>query len=331
MSEIQDLVFCAKYPFTKQAKVHLQTLGLDFDKLDNDTVEIAVNRINSVLLNENDSKKRLSSIQSSKTSFLMSEIVNYPIAKLLVALNGDYYIRKQFASAESRDVYYFLQLDYEENVMEVAQQIFNLKREEDKFILPVIEYLNNIPEGNEYKLVNSELDNGFVYAEKETVAKLVSRFVFNSIMETKADKKNFPKMFSFFAEELSKHRKESLEMHDFGPLNPEYFPPCIKRIVSNLRSGELVGHQPRFVLSTFFSSIKMPVDKAVDYFREQPNFNEKMTKYHLEHAMGKKGGTKYTAPACSTVESYGLCFKDNTCKWKHPLVYYKNMKSRRVK
>ena len=70
----------------------------------------------------------------------------------------------------------------------------------------------------------------------------------------------------------------------------------------------------------------MPVDKAVEYFREQPNFDANRTKYHLQHALGKKGATKYSMPSCVTIEGYGLCYKDKTCIWRHPLVYYKNKK-----
>ena len=92
-----------------------------------------------------------------------------------------------------------------------------------------------------------------------------------------------------------------------------------------------MAHQPRFVLATFLSSINMPVDKAVDLFREQPNFNEKKTRYYLEHALGNKGGTKYSAPACSKIESYGLCYKDATCRWKHPVTYYKKKKEFQIK
>ncbi|MEM0372872.1 MAG: hypothetical protein QXO69_03500, partial [archaeon] len=159
-------------------------------------------------------------------------------------------------------------------------------------------------------------------------AKLVSKHVFNSIMNASVDRKKVPKKFIFFADELSKNR-ESFARIDFGPLNPEFFPPCIKSIVADLRSGTKTAHQPRFVLATFFSSINMPVDSAVEYFKEQPNFNEKKTYYYLEHALGKRGGTKYSMPSCATIESYGLCKRDASCRWKHPLTYYKAMKTKR--
>lgn len=321
------MVFCAKYPFTKEAKDYLASISADFSKIGDETLEAASERVKSSLASGR--SDRLKQIKSSKYSYLVNEILTFPLAKILAGLNGDYFVRKQFASAEAKDVYYFLQLDSDDNLMKVADQVLSIEKKGGRFAVPVIEYLNNIPEGKEYKLVNAELERGKVLLEKETIAKLVSKYVFNSIISTSVDKKKVPKTFIFFADELSKHGRESFAKMDFGPLNPDYFPPCIKSIVVDLRSGEKTAHQPRFVLATFFASINMPVDAAIEYFSQQPNFNEKKTRYYLEHALGKKGGTKYSMPACVTIESYGLCKRDATCRWKHPLTYYKAMKTKR--
>ncbi|NYZ79822.1 hypothetical protein H0N95_01060, partial [Candidatus Micrarchaeota archaeon] len=253
----EDLVFCAKYPFTKEAKEYLSSVSADFSKIGDETIEAASERVKSSLAGSR--SDRLKQINSSKRSYLMNEILTFPLAKILASLNGDYFVRKQFASAESKEVYSLLQLDSDDNLMKVANQLLSLEKKGDKFAVPVVEYLNNVPEGKEYKLVNAELAGGRVLLEKETIAKLVSKYVYNSIIATSVDKKKVPKTFIFFADELSKHGRESFEKMDFGPLNPDFFPPCIKNIVLDLRSGEKTAHQPRFVLATFFASINMPV------------------------------------------------------------------------
>jgi len=101
----------------------------------------------------------------------------------------------------------------------------------------------------------------------------------------------------------------------------------MRKIYRDLQSEEKVGHIPRFVFSTFLGGIKMPLDEAVGLFKNQSNFNEKKTRYYLEHSYGLKSNkTRYSVPACSKMESYGVCYKDSTCRWKHPMSYYAKVK-----
>lgn len=327
MATEEELVFAAKYPFSEQAKNYLESMKIDFSKIDSRIFEIAFQRTMQAVENKRDSKKRLTELNNSRIQFLAEQLISYPVSKIIVALTGSHFIKKQLAVAESSDIYYFLQLENERNVENISRQIFSIGKEGNLYTIPFHEYVNNIPEGKEYKLINSEIVDGLVYIEKETISKLISKFVYNSVMNTKADATKLPPKFSELSKELMKSGKDAMEIIDFGPLNPEFFPPCIKKITTGLKSGEKIGHVPRFVLSTFFANIGMPVDKAVDYFKEQPNFDEKRTRYHLEHSTGKNAGTKYSMPSCATMESYGLCFRNDTCKWKHPLSYYKIMKT----
>ncbi|MEM0372880.1 MAG: hypothetical protein QXO69_03540, partial [archaeon] len=162
----EDLVFCAKYPFTKEAKACLEAFGADFSQVSDEMLDIASARVK----NAGKPSDRLKQIESSRGSYLVNEITSFPLAKVLAALNGDRLLKKQFAESEARDVYYFLQLDTDDNLMKVAGQTMPLSRRGGRFAVQVADYLNNIPNGKEYKLVNSELSRGEVLVEKETVA-----------------------------------------------------------------------------------------------------------------------------------------------------------------
>ena len=329
MSELDDLKFYAKYPFSKEAKEFIEYYNFTFDKVSVEFLESAVSRIKNLIQNNNP-VENFKAINSTKMmDYLKDLLLAYPVSNVLVALNGDFFIRKKYARAVADNVYYFLQRE-EKGVVEKLASDFDFKKQEDYFLVPFVNYVNNLPKGVNFKLVNMPLDNGFVRVDYNTLAKLVSERVFDSILNLKIDERIVPSAFKEYAGLLNAEKKLSMDLIS-GPLDVQAFPPCMKKIVNDLVVDSKVGHLPRFVLSTFFASINMPIDKAVEYFRMQDNFDEKKTRYYLEHSYGKKGGTKYSAPSCAKMVSYGLCFKDESCRWNHPVSYYKNMRGRKIK
>jgi DNA primase large subunit len=257
----------------------------------------------------------------------MNELLSYPISKILISLSEDRALKKKFAKAEAQKVYHFLQSEDEAVVHGVAKQFFTIQKEKDSFLVPFSEYLNYAPDDSNYALVNLEIDQGKIRLDKEKLAKLVSQYVYHSILNTKIDKRELKnKMFMFFADEIKKDRRYMVP-EDLGKVEFEAFPPCMRKIYHDLQSEDKVGHIPRFVFSTFLSGIKMPLDEAVGLFKNQSNFNEKKTRYYLEHSYGLKSNkTRYSVPACAKMESYGVCYKDQACRWKHPMTYYAKMK-----
>ena len=131
-----------------------------------------------------------------------------------------------------------------------------------------------------------------------------------------------------YAEEIKKEvnrDKAFRTQEDFGAVEVEYFPPCIKALIADAQSGEPMAHQPRFVLASFLANVGMPVGQIAEIFSNTPNYNEKKTRYYIEYTMGKRGsGTKYSPPGCEKMVFYGLCRgKDALCsRVKHPLKYY---------
>lgn len=333
--QLDDLRFCVKYPFTEEAKEYLKSsLRMDLESVEDRFVEAAVERIEKSMKTQAEVNfgERLKEIENSKEPYLTTSLISYPISKIIAGISHDNYIRRRYARAEAGSVRYFLQLDDEENVFRIGKQIFDVQKtkEDGVYSVPLNQYLNNIPDDKENKLVNMEISDGLVYVDKNVLAKMISKHVFSSIMNViPLEKKDAPKMFIFFADELlKKYKRREYLPSDLGPVDVGGFPPCMKRIVFDLKSGSSkVGHTPRFVLATFFANVNMGIDNAVEFFREQPDFSEKKTRYYLEHAYGKRGGgKKYNAPSCSKLESYGLCYRDKTCKWKYPITYYRNMK-----
>jgi len=95
-------------------------------------------------------------------------------------------------------------------------------------------------------------------------------------------------------------------------------PPCIERLIEELRRGENLSHFARFTLATFLIHAGWTVDQIVDLFRNAPDFDEKVTRYQVEHLAGKRGGgKKYDPPSCARIQQEGLCVAD--CGVRHPL------------
>jgi DNA primase large subunit len=82
-----------------------------------------------------------------------------------------------------------------------------------------------------------------------------------------------------------------------------------------LNKSENLPHSARFMLATYMLSSGKSVEEIVLLFQNAPDFNEKITRYQVEHLAGKKGShTKYSVPACSKLINENLCYATIDCK-----------------
>jgi DNA primase large subunit len=62
-------------------------------------------------------------------------------------------------------------------------------------------------------------------------------------------------------------------------------------------------------------AIGKSVDEVVLMFENAPDFNERVTRYQVEHLAGIKGsGTKYSVPSCQKLRNENLCFAISECE-----------------
>ena len=126
-----------------------------------------------------------------------------------------------------------------------------------------------------------------------------------------------------------------------GPLRPELFPPCIRKMQRTLQKGENLSHSGRFCLAAFLHRVGADFETIVDAYRGAPDFDESVTRYQVEHITARDGGRGYEPPECETLRSHGLCARDGDpgasnardrasdprCfepNLRHPLQYYRN-------
>jgi DNA primase large subunit len=111
----------------------------------------------------------------------------------------------------------------------------------------------------------------------------------------------------------------------------EAYPPCIKALYDAASKSRHLSHMGRFTLTSFLLTIGMSPEQLTDLFRSFSDFNERLTRYQVEHIAGSRGtGTRYTPPNCETLQTHNLCVnRDEFCPGaRNPLVYYKRKQSR---
>jgi DNA primase large subunit len=107
-------------------------------------------------------------------------------------------------------------------------------------------------------------------------------------------------------------------------------PPCMGAIIGEVKSGGNPSHQARFALAAFMlrrcvdegRDVHDCVEEVVDLFRTVADFDEKVTRYQVEHIAGLRGGRKvYMPPSCEEMNSLGLCPTNLGCGVKNPLAF----------
>ncbi len=267
------------------------------------------------------------------------ETTSFPIAVMMAAATDDSPLKRRYALAEAKRASGLLEDEDEEKIVEIAYN-FNWKIKpigEDSqtydFTLHFTDFLKNAANfhSRKWKLVNRFIQNGEVYLTKTETSRLLEEEVHRHIEEKLTIKvgtlpptitKHVEQLKHLFSEKKSEIKMEELPKDVVIPA----FPPCIKKLYDTISSGRNTSHIGRFALTSFLTSIGMNTEEVANLFRTLPDFNERLTRYQVEHIAGRRGSrTKYIPPRCDTLQTHGVCHnKDELCREiRHPLAYYR--------
>jgi len=342
-----DLV---KYPFTVEALNYVERkLGrLGLEELLNPNyepvIERATTRIKESVLTP------IKNIPTLKRRVEDNnvEILSFPLAIIMMKLIDDPYFQRRFALFEAKKASLNLENEDVEKLLEIARKSFGWeiskvnKNFSGMLKIRFTDYLKNASKLREdkWKLVNRHLEYGDVYVTKAETARLLEEEIKNHIQSKISEKVvlELPEPILKKVEELKvflKEQKKTLPEETFGKVDSKAFPPCIKNIYTDILSGKNVPHIGRFTLTAFLVQIGMSIDDIVKLYTSATDFDEKITRYQVEHIAGLVGGkTRYKPLNCESMQTHGLCVgKDNLCqKVKNPLTYYKKAsRGKRVK
>jgi DNA primase large subunit len=325
----------AKYPFLKETTYYVKKLDFKIKDLISPELSNVFDRAK-----ERVEEAILYALVSRRLHNSEVEILSFPVAIMLALATENPFIKKRYALAESKQVYSDIKLENKEKILAIAQNFkWRLQENNDiripyEFKLHFIDYLKNTTHlrSGKWKLTNRILSNGNVYLTRNEVARLLSEEVRRHI-ENRLAVKEIPKFPLKVIEMANKIKKLSIEKIGKAEMEgfPEKiiqsaFPPCIKNLYEAMECGRHLSHIGRFTLTSFLVNIGMSSDRVIELYKNFSDFNERMTRYQVEHIAGERGSrTRYTAPNCDTLKTHGVCISpDETCKKiLHPLSYYR--------
>jgi DNA primase large subunit len=326
----------AKYPFLKETAEYIKPLDLQIDDLAsvgmNQILRRAEERVNEAIL-----YRRIT--RNLKQVGL--EISSYPVALMLVNATENSLIKKRYALTEAKQACVDLAVEPKEKVLKVARDFdWNLKltakesiEAPAEFIIRFTDYLRNTTHlhDKKWKLTNSILSKGDIYLNKKDVARLLEEEIRKRIEKRlNAKMPKYPPEISAVADRIKKLAADVLgqtEKEEFPKVVVQAaFPPCINALYADAAASHHLSHTGRFTLVTFLLNIGMSPEALNDLFKTFSDYNERLTRYQIEHLAGERGsGTRYTPPQCSVLQTHGVCKgKDDLCRRiYHPLKYYK--------
>ncbi len=277
------------------------------------------------------------------------EFLSFPVARIIVEIVGDNFLRHRFAVAEAKRAHNLFKEEEEEILLGIATQTFGINCRNVRkniggriytFEVHFTDYLRYASGFHDpyWKLVNKILSRGYVLLVKEDFTRILSSCIERRLSEPREPPTRIPQKLKEVVSEVAMRvaaRREKyalMEIEGEGGVVEEAFPPCISSLLSALRKSQPLSHNARFALTSFLIHVGYPVEKIVSLFSDVPDFKEELTRYQVEHIAGMRSGTRYTPPKCETMRTYGLCLSNEKCgRVRHPLEYYRGHKRRHSK
>jgi len=332
----------AKYPFLKETARYLAPLDLQIEDLIHPgmspILDRAMERVTSAIIDL--TVRPLNSAQGINYIIkdTQKEIISFPVALMLVSATENSLIKKRYALAEAKQATNELSLESKEFILKIAldfnwQITFTPSDSVFEYVLCFNDFLQNASHlhSAKWKLINSKLSEGQIYLNKPDVTRLLQEEIKHRIEKRLAtiSINKYPNEISELADKLKIIATEHIgqtETEFPKVVVQEAFPPCINMLYSAASKNHHLPHMGRFALTTFLVNIGMNPESVTELFKSFSDYNEKLTRYQVEHIAGERGsGTKYTCPQCSILQTHNVCKnRDDLCKRiYHPLKYYK--------
>jgi len=318
----------AKYPSLADAGQSLRDKGFTLEQFGSDPdlkiiLDKAVHRI-EVAADGKVYKSELVSNQASKDAVLPLEVFSFLLAVILLKLSSMMTLVRRFSLAEARRAEKYLEQDLanisdrskEQLATRIIAELFsiNVTKQDGFFTIPVRDYLVhsiNFYE-REWKLINRRVENGKVFLTSHETVRLI-RQELGHYISAKIQSAGTPPIAQGFEEPV--RRLTSLAKKFAAPVvQTTEYPPCIKHAIRVLEKGENLPHSGRFMLATYLLAQGRTADQIVPLFKNAPDYNERVTRYQLNHLSGSSGSaTKYSCPSCDKLRSQNLCFPVPAC------------------
>jgi len=323
---VEDL---AKYSFLKEAGEYVKKLGWSLNDVSQPNFEQVIKRAKNRVIQAIVTEKQSVDIDNKASAEI--ELFSFPSAMMLVKATNLEHLISRFSLSEAKRVERFLENEREDLVIQIFRNVLKIdltqvtvKSNLFNFKIPVVEYLKHASRFHEveWKLINRIVNQGFVYLNTGDLIRLIRQEI-DDIIRKRLKDQSVPKL----PENLEKIVQE-ISLLSPPPTKPkiilpEKYPPCVTVALGMLEKGENIPHYGRFLLTTYLMNIGKSVDEIISLYPRSPDFNERMTRYQVEHIAGLKGGrVAYDCPSCRTMITHTFCFKTEECgDIIHPLQF----------
>src|SRR5581483_4766936 len=311
----------AKYPFLNEAGEYLRESGFGWEELERPDMKDIIDR----------AKERIQVGAGGnvydKLERYEIEILTFIVSLIMVKSIGIEPVLKKYALSEARRAEEFLTQDLKQQsetqrrslFAKIFEDLFKLKIDvaEDGrlFKVRVADYLARSSHFHEqeWKLINRLVHAGHVYLDADETVRLV-RNELSVLIYDKVKAMTLPTLPQAIKVRADELRARLAPRYEYKISAVTEYPPCVKHAVEVMSKGENLPHSARVMLATYMLAIGKPVDEIVMMFQNAPDFNEKITRYQVEHLAGMKGSrTKYSVPSCEKLRNENLCFATAEC------------------
>jgi DNA primase large subunit len=320
----------AKYPFLNEASLYVKETHFDLQEFDRSEMTFIIER---------SFNKIEKFIKNGETSYKLEkfeiEILTFLASLLIMKSTSIDVLTKKFALLESMRFERYLIEDLKNSFKDGKKRLILFKIFKEVFKIDVycetiinefykirvIDYISRslLFHEEEWKLINRTVKNGYVYLNVNEIVRLFR----NELSLLIIDKIKNMKLITFPTPVLEKSQNLKLywdsvnkrsKVLDYGNTK-SITPPCIVHLYKVLNNGENLPHSARLLLATFLIHSGKSIEEIVEIFKKLPDFNERITRYQLEHLSGKKGGSKkYFVPSCEKIKLENLCYEAIVCK-----------------
>lgn len=311
----------AKYPFLTEAGEYLRDKGFNLEQLGHPDWTPLVEKAYGRIVIASSGQVYGSDVTQLENPDM--EILSFIVAVILLKATGVGTLTRRFSLAEARRAERYLQQDLWSNKdrklefpLKIIQELFGVEVlvKDDEFMIKVSDYLQRAVHFHEkeWKLVNRRVANGFVHLTAHETVRLV-RTELGQYINSRIQSIALPLIPETFRTRVQDLVLLASKFSDTIVISSDY-PPCVKHAIEVLEKGENLPHSGRFLLATYLLARGQTTDQIAPLFKNAPDYNERITRYQLEHISGSSGkGTKYQCPSCDKLRSESLCFAIPDC------------------
>jgi DNA primase large subunit len=258
----------------------------------------------------------------------LTELLSYPLARVIVSCLNDQHLQRRYALAEAKLA--FSRIKGEKGgLVRLAIDLGLHPEGTGPLRLHFAEYIRaaHRMHAPKWKLVNRDLCDGYLTVTEEELMRLLEEVIRDKVLKglpLEVDEKVCAKLAEYLEPLRSElQRVMASQRADLGQVMQGAFPPCVRKMLTDVAGGANLAHSARFALVSFLLQINMSPEEVIALFNTSPDFDQERTHYQVEHIAGASG-TKYRPPSCATMVTYGNCpGEDELCKRiRHPLSYY---------